>query len=312
MSVKEDDARKTEDGLQAPSVSRPPSLVWPLTAPTGGLYTQLNMANPASALPRPLPHSGPGPITAALRFMGETWLLAASALGFIGRGRISGRETLGQMSAIGVGSLPIVLAITFSTGAVFAYYTASVFVRFGAVNFVGGTLAYGFFNELGPVLAGVAVAARSGAAVAAEIGSMVVTEQVDALRAMAVPPVRYLVVPRLIACVLMMPILGVFADMAGLMGSYLMAGAHGVPHQAFVESIRQIVVPDDLFRGLVKTLWFGFTIAVVSCHYGLKTRGGATGVGRSTTNSVVLCVVLIFISDFFLAQVLSGGTPGQR
>ncbi len=217
-----------------------------------------------------------------------------------------------QMSAIGVGSLPIVIAITFSTGAVFAYYTTSVFVRFGAVNFVGGTLTYGFLNELGPVLAGVAVAARSGAAIAAEIGSMVVTEQVDALRAMAVSPIRYLVVPRLLACILMMPVIALFADLAGVFGSYIMAGAHGVPHQAFIESTRAFVGPEDLVKGLVKTLWFGFTIALVACHQGLRTRGGATGVGRSTTASVVLCVVFIFVSDFFLAQMLQGGSVGQK
>ncbi len=270
------------------------------------------MANPASTLPRPQAPGGLQLLSGALRFLGETWILAVTALGFVGRGQVSVRNTLQQMSAIGVGSLPIVLAITFSTGAVFAFYTASVFVKFGAVNFVGGTLAYGFLNELGPVLGGVAVAARSGAAIAAEIGSMVVTEQVDALRAMAVSPIRYLVVPRLVAAVLMMPLVGVFADLAGIFGSYLMSAAQGVPHQAFVESMRQFASEGDLLRGLAKTLWFGFTIAVISCHQGLRTRGGATGVGRATTSSVVLCVVLIFVSDFFLAQLLSGGGVGRK
>jgi phospholipid/cholesterol/gamma-HCH transport system permease protein len=110
----------------------------------------------------------------------------------------------------------------------------------------------------------------------------------------------------------MMPVIGVFADLAGSYGSYLMAGAHGVPHQSFIESTRSFVGVEDLIKGLAKMLWFGFTIALVACHQGLRTRGGATGVGRSTTSSVVLCVVFIFISDFFLAQMLQGGNVGQK
>lgn len=270
------------------------------------------MAASADAASIPRVGTGPNLVAGSLAFLGETWLLAVRALGFILRGRISAAQTLLQMSAIGVGSIPIVVAITFSTGAVFAYYTTSVFVRFGATNFAGGTLAYGFLNELGPVLGGVAVAARSGAAIAAEIGSMVVTEQVDALRALAVSPIRYLVVPRILACVLMMPIVGLFADLAGVYGSYLMAGAQGVPHHSFIESARSFVSEADLVKGLVKTVWFGFLIAVIACHQGLRTRGGATGVGQSTTSSVVLCVVFIFVSDFFLAQLLQGGSVGRR
>jgi len=241
-------------------------------------------------------------------FLGEAWLLAVRAIGFLLRGKFSVRDTLAQMAAIGVDSLPIVIACTLSTGAVFAYYTAGVFVKFGGGPFVGGTLTLSFLIELGPVLAGVTVASRSGAAIAAEIGSMVVTEQVDALRAMAVSPVRYLVAPRLLACVLMMPLVGVFADLAGILGAYWMSGFQGVPPQEFIESARRFAAEGDLFKGLVKTVWFGFTIAIISCQQGLRTRGGATGVGRATTSSVVLCVVMIFISDFFLAQLLAGAS----
>ena len=111
-------------------------------------------------------------VSSSLVFLGETWTLIAGAVGFIAKGRVSALNVIGQMAAIGVGALPIVLAICFSTGAVFAYYTAGIMVQFGAKDFVGGTLTYGFLNELGPVLTGVAVAARSGAAIAAEIGSM--------------------------------------------------------------------------------------------------------------------------------------------
>ena len=248
------------------------------------------------------------PLIAALVFLGETSSLAFQSLVYLISGKLRFRETILQMGAIGADSLPIVLTTTLSTGAVFAYYTADVFLRFGAGNYVGGTLTLSFLMELGPLLAGVTVAARSGAAIAAEIGSMVVTEQVDALRAMAVSPIRYLVLPRVVACILMMPIICVFADLAGIGGSLMMAAYHGVSQQTFWESARIFATQTDMLKGIVKTLWFGLTIAIVACREGLNTKGGATGVGRSTTNSVVLCVVLIFISDFFLAQLLSGAS----
>jgi phospholipid/cholesterol/gamma-HCH transport system permease protein len=270
------------------------------------------MAKEMAAETGPAARVSPGVLFDALVFLGETWTLALQALGAALRGRINVRNTVAQMAAIGTDSLPIVLTTTLSTGAVFAFYVTDIFLRFGAVRFVGGMLTVSFLLELGPVLAGVMVASRSGAAIAAEIGSMVVTEQVDALRAMAVSPVRYLVVPRMTACVLMMPLVGIFADLGGILGSYLMAGAHGVPSQAFWESARSFTDGSELVKGLVKTVWFGFTISIVACRQGLRTKGGATGVGRATTSSVVLCVVLIFISDFFLAQVLRGASINVR
>jgi phospholipid/cholesterol/gamma-HCH transport system permease protein len=267
---------------------------------------------PASSLNAQAGQEGQNLLLSTLVFLGETWLLAVRALGFLLRGKLHLKNTLQQMAAIGVDSLPIVLACCLSTGAVYAFYTAEIFVRFGATQFVGGTLTLSFLLELGPVLAGVNVASRSGAAIAAEIGSMVVTEQVDALRAMAVSPIRYLVTPRVVACVLMMPLVGVFADLAGIMGCYLMAGSHGVPHQAFIESARTFATGSDLMKGLIKTICFGLIISIVACQQGLRTKGGATGVGRATTSSVVLCVVLIFVSDFFLAQILAGAKVSVR
>lgn len=268
------------------------------------------MANQAAIETPPRPQAGPNPLLSFLAFIGETSLLAARAIGYVLRGQLSLKGTLGQMAAIGVDALPIVIASTLSTGAVFALYTAGLFVQFGASRFLGGTLTLSFLLELGPVLAGVTVASRSGAAIAAEIGSMMVTEQVDALRAMGVSPIRYLVAPRLVACVLMMPLVGVFADLFGVLGSYLTCQAKGVPGPLFIESVRSMVVETAFTNGLIKTVCFGVIISIVACREGLKTKGGATGVGKSTTSSVVLCVVLIFIADFFLAQVL--GAPIMR
>jgi len=257
--------------------------------------------------PPPPERIGPlrGGLLAVLTFLGEIGLLSIQSVGSIFRYGVNIGDLVNQMAAIGADSIWIILTITCATGAVFAFYVANLAVQIGFSQFVGGTLSYGFLNELGPVLGGVALAARSGAAIAAEIGSMVVTEQVDALRAMAVSPVRYLVVPRVLAAIIMLPLLTVLADLAGLLGGMAFAGTEGVPYTEFLISLRQFVQPLDLINGMIKALVFGYLIGIIACQQGLRTRGGATGVGRSTTSSVVLCVVMIFLTDVVLAQVLT-------
>jgi phospholipid/cholesterol/gamma-HCH transport system permease protein len=247
------------------------------------------------------------PLSALLSFVGEAAILSGQTLSAILRGGLAFRDLLTQMSAIGVDSIWIVLVVTTATGAVFAFYIASLSRSIGFTGFVGGTLGYAFLNELGPVLGGVAFAARAGAAIAAEIGTMVVTEQVDALRAMAISPIRYLVAPRVLAAVIMLPLLIICANIAGMTGGYVFSGASGIPHASFLDSVHTYTHVSDLTNGLIKSVIFGFIVGIVACQQGLKTQGGATGVGRSTTSSVVLCVLLIFVSDFFLTQILAGG-----
>lgn len=253
----------------------------------------------------------PGMLAQGMIFVGDSWGIALQGIACALRGRISAKDTVRQMAAIGVDSLPIIIATSVSTGAVLAYYMTGVLLQLGAGSFTGGTIALTFLLELGPVLAGVMVAARSGAAIAAEIGTMVVTEQVDALRSMAVSPVAYLVAPRLVACVAMMPLCGLVSNAAGIGGAIVMASAHGLPVATFLESMQMMASEQDLLKGLIKTVWFGLTIAAVACRQGMRTERGAAGVGRATTSSVVLCVVLIFISDFFLAQMLMGASVAQ-
>jgi len=257
---------------------------------------------------KPAPEDGNGqsPLSALLTFVGEASFLAGQVLVSVCTGRMDIRDLLAQMSAIGVDSIWIVLVVTTATGAVFSLYISSLSRSIGFVGFVGGTLGYAFFNELGPVLGGVAFAARSGAAIAAEIGTMVVTEQVDALRAMAVSPIRYLVVPRVLAAILMMPLLIICADVAGMIGGYVFAASSGISHTSFIESFHHYTSVTDLVRGLIKSVVFGSLVGIISCQQGQRTQGGATGVGRSTTSSVVLCVLLIFVVDFFLTQILAG------
>jgi len=208
------------------------------------------------------------------------------------------------MSSIGVDAAGIVLIMAITSGSVFALYTASMASSMGFTEIVGGTFAYVFLNELGPVLGGIAYAARSGASISAEIGAMVVTEQVDALRAMAISPIRYLVAPKVLAAVIMLPLLTILADVVGVGAGLVSSGMNGVPAASFMASVYKYASSTDLINGLIKSVVFAFLIAITACQQGLGTKGGATGVGRSTTRSVVMCVMLITIADVFLATLL--------
>lgn len=241
-------------------------------------------------------------------FIGGTTMLLGRALAYVTRVAVDARDTIAQMSSIGVASLPIVLVTVTFSGMVLALYSAQTLVTYGFGGmFVGGAIGLSIAREMGPVLTAVVVAARAGSAMAAEIGSMKVTEQVDALRALAVDPVQYLVVPRLVAAVVMLPAITILADVVGTAGGYIVAVINGVPGGSFMSSLQSFVDPGDVTKGLLKTVFFGATIAIVGCYEGLQTTGGATGVGRSTTRAVVLSIVLIYISNFFLAYVLFGG-----
>jgi phospholipid/cholesterol/gamma-HCH transport system permease protein len=219
-------------------------------------------------------------------------------------------DVIDQMAIIGVNSLPLVLLTIAFSGMVLALYTAQQMVSLGLGNFVGGVVAITMSREAAPVLAAIVISARAGSAIAAEIGSMKVTEQIDALRAMAVNPVQYLVVPRFIALVFMLPVVTMLADLTGTGGGFLVASASGVSYGSFTRSVQRMVSSYDINTGLLKTLVFGAIIALVSCQQGLKTRGGAAGVGRATTQSVVLSIVLIYVADFILVRFLfAGGGP---
>ncbi len=250
-------------------------------------------------------------VTPVFVFVGECGLLVGQSFTAMVRHKVKFSDIIAQMSQLGVDSLGIVLLICIATGAVFAFYISNISNLVGYSGFVGSGVTYAFLNELGPVLGGVAFAARVGSAIAAEVGTMVVTEQVDALRAMAISPVRYLVAPRLAATVIMLPVLVVFGDIVGVLVGYYVAGLSGVPHASFVNSVRVYIHAADLVNGLIKAVWFGLLVGVTACRQGLRTERGAAGVGRATISSVVLCVVLIFVSDFFLTLILTN-TAGSH
>lgn len=217
----------------------------------------------------------------------------------------SPKEIVRQMALLGADSLPIVLITILCTGMVFSVQTAKEFVRFGASGSVGGIVAIAMGRELVPVLTGVVVAGRIGAAIAAELGTMKVTEQIDALRVMAANPISYLVAPRFIALVLMMPILVIFANIIGNLGGWLVAHYYaGINTFSYTNSIKTLAEFYDIFGGMIKSCFFGAIIATVGCYKGLNAPNGAEGVGLATTASVVLSIILIFIFNYFLSIVI--------
>lgn len=210
-----------------------------------------------------------------------------------------------QMAHLGVDSVPIVLLTILFTGMVMTVQTAHEFIKYGAQSSVGGVVAIAMGRELAPVFTGVVTAGRVGAAITAEIGSMKVTEQIDALRVMAVNPVSYLVVPRVIACIFMTPVLVIFADVIGTLGGYFVATLYsGIGSYTYLHSIRVFADVGDVTGGLVKAMVFGGIIAIMGCYQGLRAETGAAGVGKATTASVVSSTILIFISNYFLSLLL--------
>lgn len=241
-------------------------------------------------------------------YAGGVTLLTTESLGFLVRLRVRVAETMSQCALLGVQSLVIVLLTALFTGMVISLESAQQAVAYGFSSFVGGAVAYGAVRELGPMLTAVVVAGRVGAAIAAEIGSMVVTEQVEALRSMGLEPARFLVVPRLLALLLMLPLLTIFADVVSILGGMWIAREYAhIPYHEFIRSVRQAIDFSDVVKGLLKTFVFAAIIAMVGAYQGLSTRGGAAGVGQSTTFSVVLSIILIFISNFVLSLLLFGG-----
>ena len=215
------------------------------------------------------------------------------------------RHVLAQMSHLGVDTLPIVALTLMFTGMVMTLQIAHEFIRFGAQSTIGGVIAIAIGRELGPVLVGVVAAGRVGAAITAEISTMKVTEQIDALRVMATNPVGYLVVPRTIACMIMVPLLTVFGDIIGVLGGWLIAVNYsGITTFLYFNSINTFVATHDMSGGLVKAIVFGIIIAIMGCYYGLRAPDGAKSVGRATTRSVVSSIILIFMTNVFLSLIL--------
>ncbi|MGO9640614.1 MAG: MlaE family ABC transporter permease [Candidatus Acidiferrales bacterium] len=214
-------------------------------------------------------------------------------------------DLLDQMDIIGVGSLPIVILAGIFIGAILVLQTAAQFARFGQTALTGDVVSIGLVRELGPTITALLVAGRNASGIASELGSMVVTEQVDAMRALGTDPVRKLVTPRVTATVLVLPILVAIADFVGLLGGLvvsLLTRRLGAV-QFWTRAVNALDF-SDLMQGMTKPLVFGFILSTVGCYLGLRVRGGTQGVGRATTQAVVVSSVIILVSDFFLDKLM--------
>jgi phospholipid/cholesterol/gamma-HCH transport system permease protein len=212
-----------------------------------------------------------------------------------------------QFFEIGNASLLMVCILSFFIGGVIALLTGPVLVERGLANSVGGLVGYSICKELSPVMMSILIAGRIGSAMAAEIGSMRVYQEIDALRTMNINPIHYLVLPRLVAIAIALPLLVIFSILVGWGGGALVSAANhkiSVGFSAFFSNLREIVDFGDVVNGVFKSFVFAVVIGVVSCHQGLQTIGGPRGIGRSVTKAVVNCIVLIVILDYFLTRVM--------
>jgi len=243
--------------------------------------------------------------TRALLELQETTLLFARALrGIFKRPRYI-PETIAQMDAIGVGSLTIIILTGFFTGGVLTVQTFPTLKSYGAQSQTGYLVAVSLVRELGPVLCALMVTGRVGSAISAELGSMVVSQQIDAMRALGTDPIRKLVAPRLWALLVSLPLLTVLADVLGIFGGWVTAVLlYSVSSSVFISAVRDGITTDDLIGGVVKPLVFSLIIGTIACRKGLSTEGGTVGVGRSTTQAVVLASIVVIITDYFLAKAL--------
>lgn len=243
-----------------------------------------------------------------LRRLWEALLLAGQTLLHLLQGRFHYRNTVDQMAAVGPQSVMITIVTAFFVGAVFTIQVAREFLNFGAGSVVGGVLALSLLRELAPVLTGVLLAGRVGSAFAAEIGTMRVTEQIDALLMLKTNPVDYLVVPRVLACCLMAPILNLIFAVTGIFGGNLVAVYfYDISPKVFLDSVQSFLEPWDLISATIKAVVFGAIVAIIGSSWGLTTEGGAKGVGTSTTAAVVTALLSIFITNFFLSGFMFQG-----
>ena len=234
--------------------------------------------------------------------LGSVLLLLCSTIKQVIMPPLEMKNILRQMIEVGIKSLPVVFITAIFTGMVLALQSYTGFKRFGAQSMVASVVALSMTRELGPVLTGLIVAGRAGAAMAAELGTMRVTEQIDALETLATNPVKYLIVPRFLAGLIMLPALAIVSDIIGILGGYaITVGLFGTSSTSYWKRTWDFLNIDDIYYGLIKACFFGGCIALISCYKGFYSEGGAQGVGKATTGAVVLSSMAILISDYFLS-----------
>ena len=236
--------------------------------------------------------------TGSIRFAGGAMILLARTIFWCTVPPFRGRATLEQMVKVGVDSLPIVALTNFFIGIVIAFQSAYQMKRVNAEIYIPSLVSISICREIAPVITGLVVAGRIGASIAAELGSMKVTEQIDALETLAANPIKYLVAPRFLALIAMLPLLTVCADMIGITGGYVVSVYKlGLPSSLYIKMTFEPLVLKDIFSGLFKTVIFAALICIISCYQGMRVQGGAEGVGAATTRAVVLSFICIIVSD---------------
>jgi phospholipid/cholesterol/gamma-HCH transport system permease protein len=243
---------------------------------------------------------------ASIEGLGKATKMAQETIKDIFKGFVSGKNTVMQMVEVGWSSLPIILLTSFFMGMVLALQAGSATSNmFNEPVYVGTITSFSMAIELGPVLTAIVVTGRVGAAITAEVGSMKVTEQLDALYTLGTNPVRYLAVPRFLACFFMLPILTVVSNIVGIYGGMIVAtNTWDISSNAFWSEALNFIGVRTFLHGFIKSFFFALVIVIVACHKGFNAKGGAEGVGKATTSSVMTSMVFILISDYFLTNLL--------
>lgn len=256
--------------------------------------------------PKPLLRRLFGPVVDFIEELGSLADMGGRALVWAVRPPYRVGLAVQQMEFVGVESLFLVGLVGLFTGMVFAVQTVYGFRRFGAENMVGGVVALTLSREMAPVLTAIMVAARAGSGMAAELGNMRSSEQIDALETMAVNPVQYLVVPRILSGLVMVPVLALVFFLVGIGGAWLIGVQMlSLDPGIFADRIKSMLAPDDLKQGLIKSLVFGFAVTLIACRHGFYASGGAVGVGQATTRAVVWSVVGVFVLDYVITAMLT-------
>ncbi len=248
-----------------------------------------------------------GRLLAFDEIIGEMLILLGQTVYFFREAPRNLQSILVQMAIIGYETLPVASVMAFFVGMVLALQTGVELQKYGGQNIIGAIVGHSMVRELGPVMTSFLVAGRAGSAMAAELGVMTVYEEIDALKTLDINPVRYLAMPRLIACLICVPALVIYSDCIGITGGAIISNLHPkifVSYTTYYDSMRDALKLREIGNGLVKSILFGGIIALVACYVGFKTTGGARGIGRSTTRSVVLSFMLILVADYFLTRLL--------
>ncbi|WP_026843251.1 MlaE family ABC transporter permease [Citrifermentans bremense] len=239
--------------------------------------------------------------------LGEMVILQWKIIYFLREAPRNVQSILTQMAVIGWDTLPVASVMAFFVGMVLALQTGVELQKYGGQNIIGAIVGHSMVRELGPVMTSFLVAGRCGSAMAAELGVMTVYEEIDALKTLDINPVRYLAMPRFIACIVCVPALVIYSDVIGIIGGALISNLHPqifVSYATYYDSLTDALKIKEIGIGLTKSVAFGSIIALVSCYVGFSTSGGARGIGQSTTRSVVLSFMLILVADYILTRVL--------